>query len=35
MREPDLTESLWHIENAIGAGFRNVKGMLGVAAIAT
>jgi hypothetical protein len=33
MKEPDITESLWQIENAIGAGFRNVEGMLAFAAI--
>ena len=30
MKESD---SLWHIENAIGAGFRNIEGMLAFAAI--
>jgi hypothetical protein len=32
MKESD-TESLWRVENAIGAGFRNVEGMLGFGAI--
>jgi hypothetical protein len=33
MTEPDIIESLWRVENAIGAGFRNVEGMLSFAAI--
>ena len=33
MREPDVIESLWRVENAVGAGFRNVEGMLALAAI--
>ena len=33
MRDAGITESLWQIENAIGAGFRNIEGMLGFAAI--
>jgi len=32
MKETD-TESLWRVENAIGAGFRNIEGMLSFAAI--
>jgi len=33
MKESDTESSLWHIENAIGAGFRNIEGMLAFAAI--
>ena len=33
MKETDSESSLWHIENAIGAGFRNIEGMLAFAAI--
>ncbi len=33
MNEFDLENSIWHVENAIGAGFRNIEGMLSAAAI--
>jgi len=33
MKEPGSESSLWHVENAIGAGFRNIEGMLSFAAI--
>ncbi len=33
MKEFDTESSLWDIENAVGAGFRNIEGMLSAAAI--
>ena len=33
MTETDIVESLWRVENAIGAGFRNVRRMLAFTAI--
>jgi hypothetical protein len=33
MKQPTMDSSLWDIENAIGAGFRNIEGMLALAAI--